>query len=317
MLEKFWGPAFVAGLLICAPSIAFAQASILEAPVPVSKNAWAWVGPYEGPNRQNKGFRMNLGFVVGRDAVAVIDTGYTAAMAEEMITAIRRITPLPIRYAINTNSQPHRFMGNDVFRKNGAQAIASREAIERIRKEGGDFVQAIATALELGSGPSLPAPQERVVDGLLGERIDLGGGVAIEIAHVGRTHTGGSLVVRVLPDRTVFAGDVLYAGRLPAILADSSVTGWIAGFERLRGIDASVFVPGHGPPGTLATFEQPTLAYLKGLKSHMDAAFKTGIGPSDAVRKFDVTPWRHLANFSELSDRNGSLAYLESEREGF
>jgi glyoxylase-like metal-dependent hydrolase (beta-lactamase superfamily II) len=296
---------------------AAAAGAILPAPKQVSPHAWAWIGPYEAPAKSNNGFRMNLGFVIGRDAVAIIDTGYSRAMAEEMVAAIRRVTALPIRFAINTNSQPHRFMGNDVFRREGAQVIASAEAAARMDREGGDFAQAIATALELGDKPPLPAPPDRAIGDMGRERVNLGGGVAIEILHVGKAHTAGSLVARVMPDRVVFAGDVLYAGRLPAILPDSSVTGWIAAYERLRGLDAVAFVPGHGKPERLAAFEQPTLAYLKALKAHMDAAFKKGIDSSTAVRTFDAGPWRHLANFAELSERNASLAYLESEREGF
>ena len=294
-----------------------AQSAILPAPVQVSPSAWAWIGPFEGPAKINHGFRMNLGFVVGRDAVAVIDTGYTPKMAEEMIAAIKKITPLPIHHAINTNSQPHRFMGNDVFRRVGARVIAETEAATRMAKDGGDFAQGIATVLELKDRPVLPAPPNHLIADSGREHIDLGGGVMLEITHVGRAHTGGSLVVRVTPDRTVFAGDVLYAGRLPAILPDSSVTGWIAAFEGLRTLDAAVFVPGHGQPSALATFEQPTLAYLKAIKVHMDAAFKARVDPSTAVRRFDASPWKQLVNFNELSDRNGSLAYLESEREGF
>ena len=60
-----------------------------------------------------------------------------------------------------------------------------------------------------------------------------------------------------------------------------------------------------------------TLAYLRALKAHMDTAFKANAGLSEAVRAFDAAPWKHLANFAELSDRNAALAYLESERDGF
>jgi glyoxylase-like metal-dependent hydrolase (beta-lactamase superfamily II) len=304
-------------MLLFWAATATAHSAILPAPVRVSPHVWAWIGPYEGPSKANNGFRMNLGFVVGADAVAVIDTGYTTVMAEEMVAAIRKITSLPIRYAINTNSQPHRFMGNDVFRKHGARIIAGTEAVARMAKDGGDLVQGIATALELKDKPALPAPPHQLIMDKSNMQIDLGGGVTLDITHVGRAHTAGSLVVRVMPDRTVFAGDVLYASRLPAILPDSSVIGWIAAFEHLRSIDAAVFVPGHGQPAPLAAFEQPTLAYLKAIKMHMDAAFKAGTDPSTAVRTFNTAPWRALVNFTELSDRNGSLAYLESEREGF
>ena len=310
MFPRWW-------LIVWCLFAATAQGAILPAPVQVSPHVWAWVGPYEGPSKANHGFRMNLGFVVGTDAVAVIDTGYTAAMAAEMVAAIKKITPLPIRFAINTNSQPHRFMGNDVFRQHGARIIAGAEAAQRMIKDGGDMLQGIAAVLELKDKPILPAPPDQLIAGQGSERISLGGGVTLAITHVGRAHTAGSLIVRVLPDRTVFAGDVLYAGRLLAILPDGSVIGWIAAFERLRGIDAAVFVPGHGQPAPLAAFEPPTLAYLNALKTHMDAAFKAGHDPSKAVKSFNAAPWRELVNFNELSDRNGALAYLESEREGF
>ena len=312
-----WRRLAAACLFCCAAWGNAASSAILPAPIQVSPHAWAWIGPYEGPAKANQGFRMNLGFVAGRQAVAVIDTGYTPEMAEEMVAAIRGITKLPIRHAINTNSQPHRFMGNDVFRKHGARVIAGAEAAARMAKEGGDFVQAIATVLELKNQPSLPAHPDQLIAARGIEHIDLGGDVMLEVMHFGPTHTGGSLAVRVLPDRTVFSGDVLYASRLLAILPGSNVTGWIAGFERLRGIDAAMFVPGHGQPAPLAAFEQPTLTYLKTLKAHMDAAFKAGVDPSTAVRKFDASAWQHLVNFAELSNRNAALAYLESEREGF
>jgi glyoxylase-like metal-dependent hydrolase (beta-lactamase superfamily II) len=295
----------------------FARAEILPKPSHVSPSAWAWIGPYEGPSKRNNGFRMNLGFVVGRDAVAVIDTGYTPEMAEEMVAAIRKVTPLPIRYAIDTNSQPHRFMGNDVFRKQGARVIASAEAAGRMDKEGGDFVRAIATALEREAKFVVPAPPDQLIPVNGSARFNLGGGIVLEVMHVGRAHTSGSLVVRVVPDRVVFAGDVLYAGRLPAVLPDSDLTGWIAAFERLRTIDAHAFIPGHGEPAQLSRFEEPTLAYLKALKAHMDAAFKAGKDSSTAVKTFDASRWKKLANFDELSPRNAALAYLESERTGF
>lgn len=79
---------------------------------------------------------MNLGFVAGSEAVAVIDSGYTPDMARAMLQQIRALTPLPVRYVINTNSQPHRFMGNEAFRQAGARILAATEAAERMQNEG-------------------------------------------------------------------------------------------------------------------------------------------------------------------------------------
>lgn len=303
--------------VLCALFAGSAQATeVLPAPRQVAPDAWAWIGPYDAPNKANRGFRMNLGFVVGKDAVAVIDSGYSPEMAESMLRQIGKLTPLPVRYVINTNSQPHRVLGNAVFHKAGARILAGREAAERMARDGAMFASTAAAVL---GTPGQPLPA--MPDQLLGEgekvALDLGGGVTLAVQHVGTAHTKGSLIVEVAPARTVFAGDVLYGGRLLAILPDSSVKGWIGAYERLRGMNAAVFVPGHGQPGPLADFDQPTLAYLAQIRKHMDAAVKKGDDMEKAKTGFDASAWKHLANFSELNGRNAYQAYQESEAEGF
>jgi glyoxylase-like metal-dependent hydrolase (beta-lactamase superfamily II) len=146
--------------------------------------------------------------------------------------------------------------------------------------------------------------------------IDLGG-VRLRLIPVGQAHTPGSLIVEVPEDRVVYAGDVLYGGRLLAVLAVSRVSGWIAAFEQLRGFPDARFVPGHGAPGKLADFEHPTYAYLTALKTHMDAAVESGTDISDAIATLDQSPWKDLADFDELAGRNAHQTYLEAEAASF
>jgi glyoxylase-like metal-dependent hydrolase (beta-lactamase superfamily II) len=115
----------------------------------------------------------------------------------------------------------------------------------------------------------------------------------------------------------VYSGDVLYGGRLLAVLPVSRVSGWIGAFERLRAFPDARFVPGHGTPGKLADFEQPTYSYLTALKTHMDAAVESGTDLSDAVASFDQSPWKDLADFDELAGRNAHQSYLEAEAASF
>ncbi len=289
----------------------------LPEPVKVSPNTWAWVGPYEAPSQANRGYRMNLGFVVGKQSVAVIDSGYSPEMAQQMMQRIREVTPLPVRYVINTNSQPHRFMGNEVFRSAGAEIIAARDAAARMEKEGAGFSATVERVLALKAGSvTAPRPPDRLVDGTP-VVLDLGGGVKLRVTDFGRTHTRGSLVVEIKPDQTVFAGDILSSGRLLALLPDGHVTQWIAAYDALRGLKAKQFVPGHGTVAPLNAFEQPTYRYLIALKSHMGKAVKDGIDIDRATASFDAAAWKKLANFDELGGRNASLAYLEAETDGF
>ena len=305
-------------LALCALVVAPAHAAgWLPKPVKVAPNTWVWVGPYEAPSQVNRGYRMNLGFVAGKQSVAVIDSGYSPEMAQEILQRIREVTPLPVRYVINTNSQPHRFMGNEVFRSAGAEIIASRDAAARMENEGAGFSTTVERVLALKTGSvTAPRPPDRLVDGTP-VVLDLGGGVKLRVTDFGRAHTRGSLVVEVEPDQTVFAGDILYSGRLLSLLPDGHATQWIAAYDALRGLKAKQFVPGHGTVAPLNAFEQPTYRYLIALKSHMEKAVKNGIDIDRATASFDATAWKKLAMFDELGGRNASLAYLEAEADGF
>lgn len=289
-------------------------AEILPPPQQVGPHAWAWIGPYPGPSKENNGYRMNLGFVVGKNAVAVVDSGYGPDMAEAMVTHIRKITSVPIRYVINTNSQPHRFMGNPVFRRLGAEAVAAKDAVPRMVGSGVQFAETITNILELPPG-HVGVPETPDIQLSAPRRFELGD-VTIDVTPVGTAHTHGSLIVSVQPDNVVFAGDVLYRGRLLAVLSDSSVGGWIRAYDHLRAYEDAVFVPGHGEPGPLAAFEFPTYDYLVQLRAHMDRAVADFVELRDAIDSFDQSPWQDLVLFDVLSGPNAHQAYLERELAG-
>lgn len=314
MLRKFIVALFGCVLLLIGNAV---EARILPEPQQISTHAWAWIGPYDPPSKANQGFRMNLGFVVGQQAVAVIDSGYSPMMAKEMLQQIRHITSKPIMYVINTNSQPHRHFGNEVFRQAGAKIIAAQEAAARMQENGAQFAATIATTLQVANR-TIPVPSRptQLIESKKSQALDLGA-VHLIIHEVGRAHTRGSLVVDVQPDRTVFAGDVLYGDRLLAVLPESNIKSWMIAYQRLRQFNATVFVPGHGQPGALSRFDHSTLAYLTQLKSHMDQAMQHGIEINRAIATFNDTPWQTLANYDALSNRNAYQAYLESQEEGF
>ena len=155
-------------------NIAGAAERILPPPTRVTTHLYAWIGPHGAPNVQNKGFRMNMGFVVGKDAVAVIESGYHEPMVREMLAHIAKITKAPVKYVINTNSQPDRFLGNEYFRRQGATIIASAAEAKRMAAIGGMAAQASESALGLKPGSiAIPNPPDRILDGDA-ER-DLGG----------------------------------------------------------------------------------------------------------------------------------------------
>ena len=294
--------------------IAFAD-SILPVPKKISAHVYAWIGPYGGPSKTNQGFRMNMAFVVGENAVAVIDSGYTEAMAVEIVRHIRKITSVPIKIAINSNSQPHRFMGNTVFRNQGAQILAHPLSEKRMRNMSGVFIGGIERALELPKDsvkfPALP-------DILLEKprTIDLGG-TKILIRNGGASHTPASLIIEIPDDKVVYAGDILFSDRLLAVLPDGNIKSWIATFNQLRLMGDVVFIPGHGEPDRLTAFEFATFSYLRLLHEHMVKKVEEGADVQDAINSLDQSAYKDLVDFEQLSGRNASWAYLETEAAAF
>lgn len=303
---------------LCVGGMANTQAAeaILPPPVAISQHVYAWVGPYDGPKKENRGYRMNLVFVVGAEAVAVLDTGYTPAMAREMLAHVRRITPLPVRYAVNSNSQPHRFMGNDVFAAAGAETITTPLEAERMAERGDSFASTVERILELPED-SVPAPAAPKTLIKTPRELNLGGGVTVRLEPVGATHTPDSLIAVIAPDKVVFTGDALYGNRLLAVIPESNVKHWAAVFDGLRRYKGYTFVPGHGQVGPLADFEFPTYQYLKRLNDYMSKAVDNDVAIDDAMKAYDQSAFAKLANFEELAGRNASWAYLEAEQAAF
>ena len=65
----------------------------------------------------------NIGVQVGEDGVVVVDAG-SAASAPAVVAAIKRITPKPIRYVIDTGPDADHVGGNDVLSKAGDQYLS-------------------------------------------------------------------------------------------------------------------------------------------------------------------------------------------------
>ncbi len=290
------------------------EGKILPKPEKVSEHVYAWIGPFGGPNVKNKGYRMNMAFVVGKDAVAVIDTGFYPAMAEEMISHIKAITKKPIKYAINTNSQAHRMYGNAAFHKRGIPTYAHEKEIRRMQENANNYALLHEMVMKFKNSKLPELAQHAITKPM---KMDLGGGVVLDVDFYKASHTPMSLIVNISVDNIVYAGDILFAGRLPGIVPGGNNKQWIESYDNLKKYGDVTFIPGHGTPGKLAAFKHATYDYISLLDSHMTKMLEQGVGMTDSIRRLDQSAFSDLANYKDLAGRNANLAYQEAEIAAF
>ena len=261
---------------------------------------------------ENAGDISNCGFIVGRDAVAVIDTGGSAMIGMGLKAAIRQITDRPIRHVVNTHMHPDHVFGNAAF-DDGNTAFVAHHKMARGLGARAERYQAINAKL-LGanafSGTRIVMPQVPVTGS---QTIELGERTIVLEAHK-TAHTDNDLTVRDVTTGTVFMGDLLFSGHIPTI--DGSIRGWLALVARLREEKADRVVPGHGPPAMpWPDAIAPLTRYLTAVSAGVAAAIKSGKTLSEAAETVGLDEKDAWMLFEEYHRRNVSAAFAELEWE--
>jgi quinoprotein relay system zinc metallohydrolase 2 len=184
----------------------------------------------------------NISFVVGSKGVAVIDTGGSLKVGRQLREAIRKITPLPILYVINTHVHPDHVYGNAAFLVDKPIFVGHDKLANTMEQRRDQYAKLNAKLLhEDAQGSDLVKPTLMVKDTLT---LDLGDRKLELTAHsIAHTNTDVSLID--VKTSTLFTGDLLFIERTPVVEAD--IKGLIAALEKLKASPAKQVVPGHGP----------------------------------------------------------------------
>lgn len=259
----------------------------------------------------NRGAIANRVFVVGEEAVAVIDTGGSFANGEALRAAIRERTQLPIRYVINTHMHPDHVLGNAAFRQDGALFVGHYKLPRALSARAQQYLQANRALIGEGfAGTEIVPPTILIQEQM---SLDLGHRMLRLTAHA-TAHTDNDLTVLDERTGTLILGDLLFKDHLPAI--DGSLNGWIAVLERLMQQPARQVVPGHGPaslPWPQGGEDQRR--YLTALRSDLRGAVRTGWPLAKAMDNIPVHEPEHWGLIDAFHKRNISAAYGEMEWE--
>jgi len=308
-------------VLWMAASVAAAEPRPTALPIrphALSPTIWYFEGVSEMASRANRGFTSNAGFVVTRDGVVVFDALGTPALAEEMLRAIRAITPQPIRYLFLSHYHADHIYGAQVFkdagatiwaRSEGRQYLASDVAQERLAQRRIDLSPWVDDRTRL-------LPADRWLDFPSDQPIPFElGGMHFELVSGGDSHAPGDLMLWVPEQGTLFAGDLFFTGRLPYVVGGNTRE-WLTALARIERSGARIVVPGHGPASTdVAQDLKVTRTYLAFLRATMGAAVENLQDFGEAYAVVDWSPFAGLPTFDVANRRNAYSVYLEMQVE--
>ena len=208
----------------------------------------------------------NIGFVVGDDAVLVVDTGMGVQNAERVLARARELAGERRLVLTLTHFHPEHGFGAQVFR-DAATIVYNESQREELEAKFGEFVELFssfsAEIADILSDVERVEPHETYQDR---HRIDLGG-IVVELESVGPAHTRGDQLVWLRQQQVLFAGD-LVENRFFPILPDADAHGsdWIALLERIEAMAPATVVPGHGAVGDVGLVQE-VREYLEWIRS--------------------------------------------------
>jgi cyclase len=172
----------------------------------------------------------NCTFLIGDAGILVVDTGLNETEAAKLLNAIRRISPLPVKFIVNTHYHPDHQGGNLTV---GPSAVVISTDFTRER------------TLAVQQAPNMKAFHFRPADLTFQQQVTLHlEPYSVQIYFPGKAHTSGDALVYFPQQHAISMGD-LFLNRSSPAMDDGSADNWIQALDRALELPLENVVPGH------------------------------------------------------------------------
>jgi len=271
-------------------------------------------GVHEDATKENIGAIANVGFIIGDNCVAVIDSGGSFEEGRLLQLALQKHTDKPVCYVINTHVHPDHILGNAAFKDSKPIYIGHEKLPAALEARKSFFERVFSESLgDAYTGAEFIAPSQTVsVDNPV--TIDLGNR-ELTLTAFTTAHTDHDLTVLDNTTRTLWTGDLLFIDRTPAL--DGSINGWISTIQQLQQQAVRFVVPGHGPAGEelWQLGLQKQLDYFTTMREQIRAIINDFGTIDQATATVGVDKKDEWLLFEQYHRRNVTAAFVELEWE--
>ena len=229
----------------------------------------------------------NLGFIIGDESIAVIDTGGSHQVGEALKLAIKKISKKPIKYVINTHVHQDHIFGNTAFLSEGVIIYGHFNLKKALKERGSQYIRQISEAGDKIKGTRIIFPHQIIANTSSDQTKKLSDKITINLGNrkllltsYPTAHTYSDASVFDLKTKTFFVGDLVQDERLPTM--DGLVKSWIKVLNEIEKVDFKIMVPGHGKIQKDNTALKKTKTYLQVLYNDVIDALKKDI-PAEKV----------------------------------
>jgi cyclase len=250
-------------------------------------------------------------FWVTDEGVLVVDTQQHPADARALLGLIRKVTDKPIKWVIVTHAHGDHFLGNAVFKAEGARIVSHGDTRLMMQRFYKDEVERRAAYFKMNNLD--PKELQLVLPEVTFRThftIHLGGKTA-ELMHFGPGQNPGDTLIHFPHARTLFLGGPYSRRNWSNYSFTPSVEGWINVLRKSAAIDADIFLGGHGDVST----REDVLEYAQ-MHSEFLAAMKEGMAKgltrdelADTIR---MEKYKHFRNYHRMRGWVYALHHLLS-----
>jgi glyoxylase-like metal-dependent hydrolase (beta-lactamase superfamily II) len=251
----------------------------------------------------------NSVFLVTDEGVLVIDTRTHPREGRDLLDRIRKVTDKPIKWVINSHFHGDHYMGNSVFKEQGAIFVAQEETARIMRQvHAKEMARRIEGFKARGYDPDQVklVPADVTFDSKMTIRL---GGREIRLFYLGPGQNVGDAFVEFPHARLLFTPGAFAKHSMPNMAFTPSVDSWIALLNRVAAMDVDAFLPAHGDIATRNDVKE-LAAMLADEYATVKDAVNRSVSFDQAVRTLTFPQYKDWRNYGRLQGEIKALYEL-------